>query len=239
MTKTLRPFLPGKSGRRRGARNDDPSANAMKHAATTPSPILWPVVSPASSTGAIPSSAKPLLVAPPPGRARPQTSAAARSERARDDQGVERDRPLEAEEADGRVEHPAEAAAVVGDRDDRLLRAEGEGDPRRRAGGDGARARVQPLRERALRLREPDLEQDALRVGQRRVPQRRLQRGDRAAQLRDLRRLDWKSCWRSCTDRFCETRLPSAASCASAVRTFCAGTRSSIYEAPPPRCGVR
>ena len=50
-TKTLRPFRPGKSGRRRGARNDDPSAKAMKTAATTAMPILCPVESPASSTG--------------------------------------------------------------------------------------------------------------------------------------------------------------------------------------------
>src|SRR2546430_11023194 len=39
-TKTLRPFRPGKSGRRRGARNDDERANAMKTTATTAMPIL-------------------------------------------------------------------------------------------------------------------------------------------------------------------------------------------------------
>jgi hypothetical protein len=40
MMNTLRPFLPGKSARLLGARNDDASAKEMKTAATTAKPIL-------------------------------------------------------------------------------------------------------------------------------------------------------------------------------------------------------
>ena len=55
ITKTLRPLGPGKSGRRRDARNDDVSANAMKIAPTVARPILFPVERAATSTGAISS----------------------------------------------------------------------------------------------------------------------------------------------------------------------------------------
>ena len=49
--KIFSPPLPGKSGFQRGPTNDDRSAKVTKIAATTPSPIACPVVSPASSTG--------------------------------------------------------------------------------------------------------------------------------------------------------------------------------------------
>jgi len=50
ITKTLRPFGPGKSGFQRGARNDALSAKTMNSAATMMSPTSWLVGnSPASS----------------------------------------------------------------------------------------------------------------------------------------------------------------------------------------------
>jgi hypothetical protein len=64
------------------------------------------------------------------------------------------------------VHHPAEPAAVVRDGDDRVPRAEEERDARGRAGRDRARARVEALGERALRLGEPDLQDDPLRLRQ-------------------------------------------------------------------------
>ena len=50
-TKTLRPLRPGKSGRRRGMIMAEVSANRMNAPPTTARPILFPVDSPASSTG--------------------------------------------------------------------------------------------------------------------------------------------------------------------------------------------
>jgi hypothetical protein len=50
ITKTLRPFGPGKSGLMRGAMNEALSANAMNSAATTMSATSWPVDSSAASS---------------------------------------------------------------------------------------------------------------------------------------------------------------------------------------------
>src|SRR5581483_10950282 len=187
MTNTLSPFLPGKSGRRRGAMNDDVSANPMKTSATTASPILWPVESPASSTGLFHHKA---LVAAAASLAQAPEQRGNEGDRADDDQGVEHDRALQAEEADRGVHHPAEPAVVVRDGRGGGLRAQEERDARRRAGRDRPRARVEALGQSALRLGEPDLQNDALRVRKRRALQGSLERDDGAPQLRDLRRLE-------------------------------------------------
>src|ERR1700745_2223278 len=100
MTTGLRPCCPGKSGQRRGARNDAESENATKTKPTTPSPILWPVERPARrcSTGLF--HQKTVDGARPPEPEQRQRD----RHRAHHDQGEEDDDPLDREEADRGVE---------------------------------------------------------------------------------------------------------------------------------------
>ena len=106
---------------------------------------------------------------------------------------------------------------MVRDRDDRALRAERERDPRRRAGGDRPRrARSAAVRARASRSRAGSAAGRAARPAATGCGAPSAAPRSCAAAARSAPTATWKSCWRSCTDRFCETIVPRPASRASA-----------------------